>query len=137
MGRVIIPAVLLAALTGCGSGTATVSGKIAYQGRPVLSGCVTIVNVDGTASSGVIQPDGTYTVEGVKRGHVKIGVVCPDPLHARSTLKTGPNSKDLHARTAPGTNGWYPLPPDLGDPEKSGLECDVNGSQVAHDIEMK
>ena len=37
--RAFGPLVLLAALTGCG-GTATVSGKVTYQGRPVLSGSV-------------------------------------------------------------------------------------------------
>jgi hypothetical protein len=140
MWRLFIPAVLIVVISGCGSGTVNMRGKVTYQGRPVLSGCVTVLNADGTASSGVIQPDGTYSVEGVKRGRVKVGVVCPDPQHARSILnpKAGQiQGKNTHAQTKPGTGGWYPLPRDLGDPEKSGLECDVSSSRVTFDIETK
>jgi hypothetical protein len=139
----LIPAVLILAATGCG-GTARVSGRVIYQGRPVLSGCVTILNADGTASSGVIQPDGTYVVEGVKRGLARVGVVSPDPLRARSILKkddpkTGhaPHGKESHAHTKPGTGGWYPLPHNLGDPDKSGLVCDVSSSHVQFNIDVK
>src|SRR5437762_1561676 len=79
--------VLTAALTGCGGSTATVSGKVTYQGRTVTSGSVIVVNEDGTAESNVIQPDGTYSVPGVKRGRVKVGVLSPEPARAHSILK--------------------------------------------------
>jgi hypothetical protein len=148
MRRLWIPAALLVLVTGCG-GSATVTGKVTYQGRAVLSGYVILVNEDGTAASGVIQPDGTYAVEGVKRGHVRIGVSSPDPAHAHSILNAGRKdehtqakdshgpSKAGHARTKPGTDGWYPLPAALGDPHKSGLACDVSGSRVRYDIDAK
>src|SRR5438477_1667604 len=83
----LLAALLLPMLIGCG-GTATVAGKVTYQGRPVLSGSVIVLNDDGTAVSGVIQPDGTYSVEGVKKGRVKVGVLSPDPTKARSVLHT-------------------------------------------------
>ncbi len=138
MWRLLVPAALALAMVGCGSGTSTLSGKVTYQGRPVLSGYVTVVNEDGTASSGVIQPDGTYTVEGVKRGHVRIAIVSPDPARAHSVLNKGDHkdAKAGHGHTKPGTNGWYPLPANLGDPEKSGLTLDATASRVRHDIEM-
>jgi hypothetical protein len=133
----LLPAALAVALSGCG-GPATVNGKVIYQGRPVLSGSVIVLNADGTAEEGVIQPDGTYSVEGVNRGRVRIGVLSPDPAHARSILKPGVNQAN-HPRPDPkaARAGWFPLPRNLGDPEKSGLTCEVSASRVKHDIEMK
>jgi hypothetical protein len=133
-------AALLIAVTGCG-GTAKMSGKVSYKGQPVLSGTVTALNEDGTAASGVIQPDGSYTVVGVKRGRVKIGVVSPDPARARSILKKDENKdakdKDHRGHTTPGTGGWFPLPPELGDPDKSGIVVEVTSSRTQYDIEPK
>ena len=40
-------------------------------------------------------------------------------------------------RTKPGTGGWVPLPANLGDPEKSGVACEVSSSRVTYDIELK
>src|SRR5262245_12848649 len=139
----LVAPVLAAALCGCGS-TATLGGKVTYQGRPVASGSVIVLHADGTARSGVIQPDGTYAVEGVQRGHVRIGVLSPDPAHARSILHTGPrhapdshkSAKDGRAPARPKAPGWFPLPHDLGDPEKSGLACDVTSAHTRHDIDM-
>src|SRR5436305_5386198 len=145
MRRVLtcLPLILLTALSGCGGGTATLSGKVTYQGRTVTSGSVIVVHEDGTGRVGVIEPDGTYTVEGVKRGHVKIGVFSPDPAHARSVLTPDAN----HAKAArtptkggrpaakPKAAGWFPLPHSLGDPDKSGLTCEVTASHVEHDID--
>jgi hypothetical protein len=140
-----LPLVLLTALSGCGAGTVTLGGKVAYRGRPVTSGSIIVVNEDGTARVGVIEPDGTYSVEGVKRGRALIGVLSPDPAHARSILTPDAN----HAKEArkhvkngakaakPKAAGWFPLPHELGDPNKSGLTCDVTSSRVEHDIEMK
>jgi hypothetical protein len=140
--RLFLPAVLLVALCGCG-GPATVSGKVTYRGRPVLSGSVIFLNQDGTARTGVIQPDGSYSVEGVARGRARIGVLSPDPAHARSILKPPeepkPDPRANHGKPPPkaGREGWFPLPTALGDPEKSGLECDVSAGRVGHEIEMK
>jgi hypothetical protein len=121
------------------------SGKVSYQGHPVLSGSVIVLNADGTARNGVIKPDGTYSVGGVSRGRARIGVLSPDPARARSILEKEKNQakvnqlpgKDKAPRTRPGTGGWFPLPRNLGDPDQSGLECDVSSSRVQHDIEMK
>jgi hypothetical protein len=131
------------AISGCGGGTATLSGKVSVRGRTVTSGSIIVLQADGTAKSGVIQPDGTYSVAGIARGHVRIGVISPDPAHARSVLTVEPNrARAGHKRThavayRPSTTGWFPLPRHLGDPEKSGLECDATASQVEYDINVK
>ncbi len=114
------------ALCACGCGGATVSGKVTYQGRPVTSGSVIILGADRQARSGVIEADGSYAVEGVTPGEVKIGVVSHDPAKGRHQGKKPP----------PPRGTWFPLPPRYEDPETSGLGCTVGGGQVRHDIEL-
>jgi hypothetical protein len=140
----LLSLVLIVILSGCSDGTATVSGMVTYQGRPVTSGSVIVVNEDGTAESGVIQPDSSYSVERVKRGHVRLGVFSPDPAHARSILRPEDNRSKAIRKTAKtaragekAASGWFPIPHHLGDPTKSGLTCDVDSSSVHYDIEMK
>ena len=70
MRRVIVFALmaLLLVASGCGTGTATISGKVSYKGRPVTSGGIVVLNPDGrTIAKGTIQSDGTYSVDGVKQ----------------------------------------------------------------------
>ena len=70
--------ILLAGVCGCGH-TAKVTGKVTYQGRPVVYGSVTFLSADKTARSGAIQADGSYAVEDVPSGTVQIGVTSRDP----------------------------------------------------------
>ena len=139
----LAPLVLVVAVSGCGGNTATLNGKVTYRGRAVTSGSVIVVNADGTAESGVIQSDGSYTVEHVKLGPVKVGVLSPDPAHARSILtpeenraKTGHKSTKKAAAGKAAAGGWFPLPHNFGNPESSGLGCDVTESRAHYDIEM-
>jgi len=136
----LLLAMVAVGLSGCGSSTATLSGKVTYRGRPVTSGSVVVLHADGTAKSVVIRPDGSYSVAGVERGHVRVGVISPDPAHARSVLTVEANrARAGHKRThavayRPKTSGWFPLPRALSDPQSSGLECDVGGSSMEYDI---
>jgi hypothetical protein len=130
-------------LSGCGNGTSTLSGKVSYRGRPVTSGSIIVLQDGGTARSGIIQPDGTYSVAGVERGHMRVAVISPNPAHTRSVLTVEANRARVgHKRThavayRPNTSGWFPLPHDLGDPATSGLECDIAATNVEYDISAK
>ena len=144
---IIVALAVLPALTGC-STKATLTGKVSYKGRTVTSGSVIVLNDDGTAESGVIHPDGTYVVEGVKKGHVRLGVFSPNPAHARSILNPednrskampkGGKSAAKPAKPAPklAPADWFPIPLELGDPEKSGLSCDVDRGQFEFNIDI-
>ena len=134
---------LTLAIAGCSS-ESTLTGKVSYKGRTVISGSVIALSADGSARSGVIYPDGTYIVKGVPRGTVRLGVFSPDPAHARSILtsddnrsKSTPKSgkKPTLAANASDKN-WFPLPRELGDPQKSGLSCEVGASHVEHNIDI-
>src|SRR5262249_16240851 len=130
--------VLLLAACGCGS-TATVTGKVTYQGRPVTYGSVIFLAADNTARSGIIEPDGSYSVEDVPRGEGKIGVISHDPSKGRSTVggekPASPGKKNAAAAKTAG--GWFPLPHRFEDPETSGLSCTISKGRVVYDIELK
>lgn len=127
----------LPALAGCAD-TATVKGRVRFQGRAVVHGSVTFVCADQTARSAVIQPDGTYTVEGVRPGEVRIAVTSRDPAKGRSTRFGEParHGKQGVAAARAAAKGWFPLPASLEDPDKSGLRCTVSAGRTTHDIEV-
>src|SRR5262249_46163481 len=121
---------------GCSSGMATMKGKITYQGRPVTFGSVTVLDEDSTAHSGLIEPDGTYTVEGVHPGKVTIGVSSPDPRksrHQRDRPKSSPTAKE----SGPPPPGWFPIPGHYATTHSSGLICTVTGRHFTYDIDLK
>jgi hypothetical protein len=131
--------ILLVGLGGCGK-TATVTGNVTYQGRPVAYGSVIFLNADKTARSGVIAMDGSYRVEGVLPGTATIGVISRDPARGRSAVRGRKSTSPVPtAGTAPSVpaTGWFPLPSRFESPASSGLRCEVNPGPNSHDIEMK
>jgi hypothetical protein len=131
--------VLLAGVCGCDS-RATVTGKVSYQGRPVTYGSVTFLSADKTARSGVIEPDGSYTVEGVPPGTAKIAVISRDPSKGRSIVrahKPGQPEQGTASSQPTVVNAWFPLPPRFEDAKASGLDCTVDSRHVSHDIDVK
>lgn len=71
----VAAAVLLAIslVTGCGKpshqlDTAPVRGKVTIDGQPLTAGYVTVVTSRGRASSGEIQPDGTFEMSTYEPG---------------------------------------------------------------------
>lgn len=138
MSRWLAP-LLLAGVCGCGN-NAKITGKVSYQGYPVHYGSVIFLSADKTARSGVIERDGSYTVEDVPRGATKIGVISHNPAKGRSAArsrKAASAGKASPGSAGPAIEGWFPLPPKFESPETSGLGCTVESSHVGHDIEMK
>lgn len=76
----VAAAALIAALlpAGCGrtpTGTATVTGKVSFQGQPLPGGVVRFLAADDErAGSAVINRDGTYEMKEAPVGKVKICV---------------------------------------------------------------
>ena len=127
--HLLIP-ILLAGVCGCGN-TAKVTGKVTYQGRPVCHGSVTFLSTDKTARSGIIEADGSYAVEGVPSGSVKIGVISRAPSKGHSLVRGGKRVRPKKIE------GWFPLPPKFESPESSGLNCTVGSGRVGYNLDLK
>jgi hypothetical protein len=129
---------LLLVACGCHN-TATVTGNVRYRGRAVTYGSVIFLNADKTARSGVIAPDGSYAVENVPPGNVRIGVISHDPAKGRSIVrgqKPGLPGQQGTSTQEPAVKTWFPLPANYENPERSGLVCTVSAGQINHDIDL-
>src|SRR5262245_59700542 len=104
--RRFLPALAAALFFGaCGCGkTATVAGKVSYQGHAFKHGSVLILDSDNTTRSRVIKPDSSYVVEGVKPGEVRIGVISHDPYRGGRPGNKG-NRAAAQKRA---TGDWFP-----------------------------
>ena len=129
----------LAGVCGC-SRTAKVTGKVTYQGRLVTYGSVIFFSPDKTVRSAAIEPDGSYTVEGVPRGTVQIAVISRDPSKGRSVVRgRKPVYPGQKGAGSPETavKGWFPLPPKFEVPGAAALSCTVDSGRVGYDIDLK
>ena len=72
-------------ITGCGKPPhvlTPVSGKVAYNGKPLRFGCVKFQPKKGQWSMGIIQPDGTFKMvtsgegDGAAIGMNKVSITC-------------------------------------------------------------
>ena len=118
----------MVALSGCGPSTATVSGKVTYQGKPVVSGSVTVKAADGTVHQIGLNPDGSFRLDAVPTGPATVGVASPDPKPSSRFEKDDPRRPEPVA-------GWFPLPPKFADPATSGLTLTVGSGSA--DLDLK
>lgn len=138
MTRFICPAVVLATLafTGCGPPTADLTGKITYQGKPVVYGSVVVIDASGTTKSGTIQPDGSYRIDNVRVGSVKVAVSSPPPPGTPAVGKQDPrDTSDKPPEPPPPPappeviKNWVQLPNKYGDPTQSGLTGEAKSGE--------
>src|SRR5581483_4829114 len=129
---VTIAAGCLVAATGCGPARGDLGGTVTYQGQPVRSGSVTVLGGDGIPRTDAIREDGTYLVQNIAPGPVKIAVASPDP--ARAHLHTRKSGSAISPITRP---GWFAIPDDYGDFNKSGLSVQLTAGRNTYAIELK
>ncbi len=132
---------LLPALSGCGAKSGTISGKVTYKGNPVGGGTVTFLDSKQRAASSPIGADGSYSIEKVAPGPVKIGVMPPPaPTKLPRGMTMDPSKMGASgAEKSPGPAVGPPvkIPKEYNDPEKSGLTFTVQTGQQEHNIELK
>ncbi|MES2789052.1 MAG: hypothetical protein V4719_05480 [Planctomycetota bacterium] len=121
---------LLAAL-GCGGpATGSVSGSVAFNGKPVQAGVVTFVTEDGTSTSGNLT-EGEYQIPVIPLGSAKVTVqsLAPAPAMVRA---------DQVATATPVAKAtpFVPLPERYQNPKKSGLEYVVISGTNTFDIDL-
>jgi hypothetical protein len=146
---------LLGLPLGCSPGQGDVHGQVKYQGKVVSQGSVVMVGGDQKPIVGRIETNGTYSVQGVPAGVVRIAVVSPRPGAALTSPRRGTvNSKGpanlkskIGAQTAQNDaagiiansvrSRWFPLPKEYEDPDTSGLTTEIHRGENTFDIELK
>jgi hypothetical protein len=121
---------------GCGKKTATITGKVTYNNKPVTSGEVVFLAQDGHARAhGPIRPDGSFTVTNAPAGPVQVTVDNPPPATVHVTSK---NSNDPEVRDARQQAAHYvATPPKYGDPKQSGLRFDARPGSNEYNIALQ
>jgi hypothetical protein len=132
------PGVALALLTlaavGCG-GRGDVSGKVTYNGKPLVFGTVQFEASDKTIKQANIATDGSYAIAGVPVGEAKVAVSSDNPRSSafQPLQREGmPPPKPL-----PEVKGWFPIPPKYRDLSNPKLTYTVTSGQNKYDIDLK
>jgi hypothetical protein len=147
-------ALLLLSLVAAGCSTKVeVSGKVSYQGRPVV-GVIAFLPSAGGSFSAPIDPDGAYRISGLPTGPAKITVKPPAPLapfmlKEREKWQADPNhriySDQELAKMPERWRAVYQPDPDpkhrppiiYGDPKTTPLEITITQGEQVHEIELK
>jgi hypothetical protein len=127
-------------LSGCGGGsTATVSGTVTYKDKPLPGGLITFMAEQGDAvARGKIEKDGTYRVNKVPVGNVKIGIQASEPPKYGAGMIPKEEAAKLGKKaTAVDPGDHVTLPKQFADPNKSGLTYTVKHGPQEHNISLK
>lgn len=138
---------IVGATAGCDARVATVTGTVTFRGKPIVFGTVSIIGPDGMTHSGPIQPDGSFSVAGVKFGEAKVAVTSlkpPDGTNGQA--KRGGRDAGGHdderamkpeaAAPADVLKNWFPIPSKYGDHKQSGLTVTVgDGKPVTIELQ--
>src|SRR5947209_7685518 len=133
-GGVALVLIGVMGMTG-GARKSEVTGKVTYKGKPVVYGAVILVSTDGlTAAAGPIQPDGTYTVTGMKPGEVRVGVISRNPSaqqrqHNLRWAKITRPVEQAALKAKVDFKKWFKLPEKFEEPETSGVSFVLKGGQ--------
>jgi hypothetical protein len=125
----------VAAATGCGAPTATVTGKVTVNGATVTAGAVTFHGEKDYVQSATIDANGNYTLGNVPVGPVKVAVVSAKP-------RAMPGGKAATAKH-PGDKGGagvvsaVPVPDKYKDPNQSGLAFEIKAGEQTIDLPLQ
>jgi hypothetical protein len=141
IGTVAVACLLLLGLGGCSKGQGTVSGKVTLEGKALKSGSVLMVGEDQVRYSGDIERDGSYRIENVTFGNIRVAVYSVDPKEQNvpksKNDRPGKLGGKIPDRPPVDNVGWFPIPADYGDPSKSGLALTVDQPNQVFDIPLK
>jgi hypothetical protein len=159
--RALLLLPLVFALTGCGAGVGDVSGKVTYNGKPVVCGSVVMAGPDGMTKVGAINQDGSYLVQGVGVGTVGVAVFSLDPARALDPYKVRkagaepaadfernpdegrvvanpPNDKSNWFDPKVDRSKWFVLPPKYERVDTSGITIQIKtGANTGVDISLQ
>jgi hypothetical protein len=134
MRRAVLLLTLLAA--GCSSGTATVSGTVTYEGKPVKTGYISFAPVDGkgTIASGPIA-DGKYTVA-MEPGSKIVKIEAADD--AGPAIRSSEDMKKLseEMRGKVGPSGIISTDTVPADADGNNATIEVKSGGATHDFNL-
>lgn len=133
---------MLSAALGCGPGSATVSGRVTYNGTPLTRGDILIYGANGKVQSGPIGTDGHYTIFKAPVGDVKVAVAASRPSTPPPTSPGMRRIKGVmkHPRSAhnpsPSPVKVVPIPERYKDPDKSGLSFTLKSGEQTINLDL-
>jgi hypothetical protein len=129
---VAVLSVLTLVAVGC-AGRGDVSGKVTYKGKALVFGTVQMEAADKTFKQVNIESDGSFAIPGVPVGEARIAVSSANPHSSDfQPLHAGPRFQPAKPVT-----GWFPIPSEYQDINKSPLTYTVNRGLNTYDIELK
>jgi hypothetical protein len=136
---------LVVGATGCGTSVGSVSGKVTFKGEPVGGGIVTFHLPGKPAKTAPIGPDGSYSIDDVPIGELKIAVDTSTAKPAEPPPEgTVPQNMPPEARKSAVYGGKRPeggkyveIPANYSDTNTSGLTYTVKTGSQTHKIELK
>lgn len=141
--RLVVVLAMPFSLAGCGESTATVSGKVSFQGNTLKGGSVIFVPQDGKpGASASIGEDGMYTMAKAPLGKVTVCVETRslDPSRFSQIPKDfkipgkNPNAPPDVDKMA---KRFTSIPEKYADPKTSNLTYTVEAGQQKNDIDLK
>jgi hypothetical protein len=137
-------ALLMLVAVGCAAGRGDVSGKVTFRGKALVSGTVQLQAADKTLKQANIENDGSYSILGVPLGEAHLAVSSTNPQGPESQPlargergERGDRQPTTPPKAAAPAAGWFPIPSDYGDINKSRLTYTVKKGPNTYDIELK
>src|SRR5262245_22418655 len=134
----------LAALSaaGCGLARCDVSGKVTYQGKPIVCGCILLVGVDGLPITANLSSDGEYDAKRVPVGKIEVAVYSLDPARARDPEKARGSEGDLLDKSnwmnpEVDRSKWFPIPRRFEMVQTSGLTAELKRGQNTANFDLE
>lgn len=129
---------LLVAAGGCGSGKATVEGKVSSKGIPLSTGNVSFQGEKGRRDAS-ISPDGTYKIPDVDPGEYKVAIEVrtmnfPKPPPGAIPKVTIPGQPKVEGQGPPKA---VAVDPKYKDARTSGLTYQIGSGTRRIDIDLK
>jgi hypothetical protein len=127
MPRGPLLAMVMLPLAGCGPAVGELSGTVVYSGKPLTYGIITAVDTDGNYYNGKINPDGTYKIDRVPTGTVKVFI----------NNKLAPQARGIPGRGGPAPAGWFEIPEKYGNPDRTDLTFHVLSGANTFNITLR
>ena len=132
-------------VAGCGPAKTEVSGTVRYQGKPLTSGHVLVVDADGMSYPSPISGEGAYTVSGVPIGPVRFAVLVsnmdvqkPRKREAGERRgKVGLNKRENSRRDKSAPPPQPQLPPRYAAVGTSGLSTTLQLGSNVFDLDLE